>query len=74
MGMSWLTSLDKAIWYAAHHAALHKLTNLAVYVAVVDRAEIYCCGDHYDYDYIVHPKTWWPVPVPLSEFRVDRRR
>jgi hypothetical protein len=74
MGMSWLTSLDKAIWYAAHHAALHNLTDLAVYAAAVDRAEIYCSGNHYDYDYIVRPKVWWRVDVPTSEFRLDRPR
>jgi hypothetical protein len=74
MGMSWVPSLDKAIWYAAHHAALRNLTKLAVYAATVDRAEIYCRGDHYDYDYIVRPKTWWRVDVPDAEFKVDRLR
>jgi len=74
MGMSWTSSLDKAIWYAAHHAAYYKLENVAVYATVVNRSEIYCCGDHYDFDYIVHPKTWWKVAVPASEFRLDRPR
>jgi len=74
MGMSWLTSLDQAIWYAAHHVAYYNLTNPAVYAAVVDRAEIYCCGDHYDFDYVVFPKAWWRVDVPLSEFRLNRPR
>ena len=73
-GMSWTSSLDKAIWYAAHHAAYYDLENVAVYAAVVDRSEIYCCGDHYDFDYIVHPQTWWKVNVPPSEFRLDRPR
>lgn len=31
MGMSWTPSLDKAIWYAAHHAAYYDLTNVAAY-------------------------------------------
>jgi hypothetical protein len=74
MGMSWLTSIDKAIWYATHHAELYGLNNLAVYVAAVDREEIYCCGGHYDYDYIVCPKAWWRVNVPSEEFRLDRPR
>jgi hypothetical protein len=73
-GMSWTSSLDKAIWYAAHLAAYYELDNLAVYAAVVDRSEIYCCGDHYDFDYIVHPQTWWKVDVPADEFRLDRPR
>jgi hypothetical protein len=74
MGMSWLASLDKAIWYAAKHAAHYELTNLAVYAAVVDRAEIYCCGDFYDLDFIVYPRAWWRVDVPATEFRLDRPR
>jgi hypothetical protein len=73
-GMSWTSSLDKAIWYAAHHAAYYDLKNLAVYAAVVDRSEICCCGDHYDFDYIVHPKMWWKVDVPTAEFRLNRPR
>jgi hypothetical protein len=53
--MSWTHSLDKAIWYAAHHAEYYDLTNLAVYVAAVNRSDIYCVGEHYDSDYIVYP-------------------
>ncbi len=74
MGMSWLTSLDKAIWYAAHHAAYYGLDSLAVYAAVAGRDEIYCCGEHYDYDYIVCPKARWRIDVPPLEFRLDRPR
>jgi hypothetical protein len=74
MGMSWIASLDKAIWYAAKHAAYYQLTNLAVYATTVHRDEIYCCGYQYDFDFIVRPKTWWPVDVPESEFRLDRER
>jgi hypothetical protein len=74
MGMSWIASLDKAIWYAARHAACYQLTNLAVYATTVHRDEIYCCGSQYDFDFIVRPKTWWPVDVPESEFRLDRER
>ncbi len=79
MGMSWITSLDKAIWYASQHAEYRDLTNQAVYATTVDRSEIYCCGDdHYDRnehkEYIVLPKTWWKVTVPISEFRLDRPR
>ncbi|MES5483846.1 hypothetical protein QMZ05_13925 [Bradyrhizobium sp. INPA03-11B] len=74
MGMSWTPSLDKAIWYAAHHAEYHGLTNRAVYVATVQIAEIYCRLDHYDDDFIVRPLTVWRVDVPDNEFRLDRPR
>jgi hypothetical protein len=74
MGMSWLTSLDKAIWYAAHHVAYYNLTSPAVYATTVGRDEIYCCFDHYDHDYIVRPQSWWLVDVRPSEFRLDRVR
>lgn len=73
-GMSWTSSLDKAIWYAAHHAEFYGLNDVAVYTTVVNRSEIYCCGNHYDFDYIVHPQTWWKVDVPALEFRLDRPR
>ena len=73
-GMSWLTSLDKAIWYAAHHAANHDLTDVAVHATTVDPDEIYCCFECYDFDYIVCPENWWRIDVPPSEFRIDRPR
>lgn len=73
-GMSWTSSLDKAIWYAAHHVQYYGIDNPAVYAAVVSRDEIYCCGNHYDYDFIVRPKAWWPIEIPGSEFRLDRPR
>lgn len=74
MGMSWTASLDKAIWYAAHHAAYYDLTNVAAYAATVDVADIYCRLDHYDDDLIIHPASAWRVDVPDSEFRLDRPR
>jgi hypothetical protein len=74
MGMSWSPSLSKAIWYAAHHATYYKLSNVAIYAAIVEPTEIYCCGNIRDYDFIVRPKEWWQVSVPASEFRIDRSR
>lgn len=74
MGMSWTPSLDKAIWYAAHHVEYYDLANPAVYVATVPVAEIYCRLDHYDDDFIVHPGNAWRVDVPIEEFRLDRPR
>jgi hypothetical protein len=76
MGMSWTTSLDKAIWYATQHAAYRNLTNRAVYAATVDRSEIYCRGhDHFEpNEFIVLPTTWWKIDVPAHEFRLDRPR
>lgn len=73
-GFSWTASLDKAIWYAAHHAEYYGLDDVAVYTTVVRRDEIYCCGNHYDFDYIVYPRTWWKINIPRSEFRLDRPR
>src|SRR6266700_1225314 len=74
MGMSWTPSLDKAIWYAAHHVEDYDLANPTVYVATVPMAEIYCRLDHYDDDFIVHPSNAWRVDVPVEEFRLDRPR
>lgn len=74
LGMSWTSSLDKAIWYAAHHSAHYDLANCAVYVATIPVSEIYCCLDHYDHDYVVHPNSAWRVDVPVEEFRLDRPR
>ena len=73
-GMSWTSSLDKAIWYAAHHAEYYDMGNVAVYAAAVNRNEIYCCGNHYDYDYIVRPTEFWRIEIPQNEFRLDRPR
>ena len=73
-GMSWTSSLDKAIWYAAHHSEYYNVKNVAVYAAVVERSEIYCCGNHYDYDFIALPRDWWKIDVPSSEFRLNRPR
>lgn len=74
MGMSWTSSLDKAIWYAAHHAEFYDLGNRAVYVAIVSATDIYCRLDHYDDDFIAHPSEAWRIEVPSSEFRLDRPR
>jgi hypothetical protein len=74
MGMSWTPSLDKAIWYAAHHAEYYELANLAVYVTTVQITEMYCRLDHYDQDFIVCPRSAWRVAVPAGEFRLDRPR
>ena len=73
-GLSWTPSLDKAIWYAAHHNEHYDLGNVAVYAATLDVAEIYCLLDHYDIDLIACPSAWWLVDVPADEFRLDRPR
>ncbi|KKC28006.1 hypothetical protein [Sphingomonas sp. SRS2] len=74
MGMSWTTSLDKAIYYAAHKAAFYDQPSLAVYAATVGLDEIYCRFDRNEEEFIVVPKTWWKVDVPDAEFRLDRPR
>lgn len=74
LGMSWTSSLDKAIWYAAHHATHYDLADCAVYVVTIPVSEIYCRLDHYEHDCIVHPPSAWRVDVPTEEFRLDRPR
>jgi hypothetical protein len=77
-GMSWTPSLDKAIWYAAHHAECYDLSNSAVYVATMQVTEIYCRLDRYDGDaggeFVAHSDDFWRVNVPAGEFRLDRTR
>ncbi|MGB8292289.1 hypothetical protein ELI24_32120 (plasmid) [Rhizobium ruizarguesonis] len=74
LGMSWTSSLDKAIWCAVHHAEYYDLSDCAVYVAIIPTNEIYCCLDHYDHDCIAYPQCAWRVDVPASEYRLDRMR
>lgn len=73
-GMSWTSSLDKAIWYAAHHAEFYDLSDLAVYVTTVAVEDVYCRLDHYDEDFIAYLQGAWRVDVPSGEFRLDRPR
>lgn len=74
LGMSWTTSLDKAIYYAALHSEHHDLKNLAVYTTTVATEEIYCRLDKNEHEFIVIPSTAWRIDVPPSEFRLDRPR
>jgi hypothetical protein len=74
MSMSWTSSLDKAIWYAAKYSAYHELTNVAVYAATVATSEIYCRLDHNEEEFIVVPGKAWRVDVQDEEFRLDRPR
>lgn len=74
MGMSWTSSLDKAIWYAAQHVAYRELGNPAVYAATVQASEIYCRFDRNEEEFIVLPTIAWAVNVPVSEFRLNRFR
>jgi hypothetical protein len=67
----WTSSLDKAIWYAAHHAAFYDLSNCAAYVTIIPASEIYCCLDHYDYDCDALPSSALRVDVPAQEFGLD---
>ena len=74
LGMSWTPSLDKAIWYAAHHAEYYDLADRAVYVTTLPVAEVYCRLDHYDQDFIACPRAAWRVDVPVEEYRLSRPR
>jgi hypothetical protein len=73
LGMSWTQSLDKAIWYAAHHVAHYDLSNPKVYVATISIESIYCRLDHYDGDFIALPDEAWPVAVPSANARPSKR-
>lgn len=72
--MSWTSSLDKAIWYAAYHAAYYDLADCAVYVTTIPVSEIYCCLNHYDHDCIASLPSAWRVDVPTEVFRLDHPR
>jgi len=73
-GMSWTSSLDYAIHFAARHVSFHKLSNPAVYATTVHISEIYCYGNRHENDFIVLPKKWWKVEIPEEEFRLDIER
>lgn len=73
-GMSWTTSLDKAIWYGAHKAAYHDADSVAVYATTADLNDIYCRFDRNEEEFILVASEWWRVAVPDSEFRLDRPR
>jgi len=73
-GLSWTSSLDKAIWYAAKHASYNDLADCAVYAATVSAEEIYCRLDHYDDEFIAYVPNVWRIDVPQTEFRLDRPR
>lgn len=78
MGMSWTSSLDKAIWYATKHKEYNDLDNFCVYASVVDKSEIYCCLTVYETkeapEYIAFPKDCWKIEIPAEEFRLNRPR
>jgi hypothetical protein len=77
-GMSWTTSLDKAIFYAAWHASIPLerglSTDLAVYATTVDLGEIYCRMKRNEDEFIVVPDNLWRIDIPVAEFRLDRPR
>jgi hypothetical protein len=77
-GMSWTTSLDKAIYYAAWHAEWHMehgtVGAVSVYATTVDVSEIYCRLDRNEDEFLVVPKNAWRIEVPAVEFRLDRPR
>ncbi|MGO6812209.1 hypothetical protein ELI25_29720 (plasmid) [Rhizobium ruizarguesonis] len=77
-GMSWTTSLDKAIYYAEWHRIWHleheQSGEVAVYATTVFLSEVYCRLDHNEDEFLVVPENMWRIEVPASEFRLDRRR
>lgn len=77
-GMSWTTSLDKAIYYAKWHADLHlelgQPADMAVYATTVDLREVYCRVNRNEDEFIVVPDNLWRIDIPETEFRLDRPR
>lgn len=74
MGMSWTTSMSKALWYAAWHKVHNNLNNCAVYATIAEKKDIYCYLDDNEPEFILHPRTWWKIDIPETEFRIDRPR
>ncbi len=78
LGMSWTTSLDKAIYYATWHAELHlergEPAKMAVYATTVYTDEIYCRLDRNEQEFLVVPQDAWRIDIPEIEFRLDRPR
>ena len=74
MGMSWTSSMMKALHYAARHKEFKDLDNCCVYATIVERSEIYCCLKENELEFIVLPKKSWKIDIPQSEFRLDRSR
>ena len=72
--MSWTTSLDKAVWYAAHKESHYGAPNLAVYATTAALEDVYCRLDRNEEEFILFASDWWRVDVPESEFRLNRRR
>lgn len=76
--MSWTTSLDKAIFYAAGHAIIPLerglSADMAVYATTVDLREIYCRVNRNEDEFIVVPDNLWRIDIPEAEFRLGRPR
>ncbi|APO75216.1 hypothetical protein AM571_CH02407 [Rhizobium etli 8C-3] len=77
-GMSWTTSLDKAIYYATWHKEWHledgQPGEVAVYASTVCLSDVYCRLDHNEDEFLVVSENMWRIEVPAAEFRLDRRR
>ncbi len=76
-GMSWTSSLDKAIWYAAYHKEYEHYSGTgecSVYTTTVNSGDIYCYLGRNEPEFIVSPKTWWKIDIPQTEFTLGRSR
>lgn len=78
-GLSWTTSLDKAIWYAAQHRDYKHygkdgLVNCSVYVTTVTPDDIYCCFNKNELEFITYSEKFWKIIVPQKEFTLTRPR
>lgn len=74
-GMSWTIDLYQAIKYPKR-AKLHNFYGASehqicsIWVALVEKDEIYCYLNHYEPEFIVCPEKYWKVDVPQELFEV----
>lgn len=78
-GLSWTSSIDKAIWYAAQHRDYNhyhaeKTVNCSLYVTSMSPENVYCSPRENEPEFITYSKKWWKIEVPQSEFVLNRPR
>jgi hypothetical protein len=74
--MSWTTCLYQAIKYPKRARDFNWYVNDAgqpcsVWVAMVEKDDIYCYFNHYDPEFIVCPKEYWKIDIPQKFFEYN---
>jgi len=75
-GMSWTTCLHQAIKYPKHarmkgYYGDDANERCSVWVALVEKSQIYCYLNHYEPEFIVCPEEYWKIDIPQNSFRCD---